>query len=161
VSLFSFFLVCVLGSDHNPPTAHSYDVCDVCTFPNQTDKDQLGPQRCSILMRPKQSTILSLAGCRSRNSRAFVLLNVNETLADLRSPSPYITYSPTPKSPPHPTTTAHAPAQTKTTRAPLSPKAVGRPRSTFWRRRRTRRRRPGRWYRRVRSLRRPRMIMCT
>jgi len=29
--------------NHDPPTVHSYDACDVGTFPNQTDKDQLGP----------------------------------------------------------------------------------------------------------------------
>ena len=29
--------------NHNPPAAHSYDSCDVGTFPNQTDKDQSGP----------------------------------------------------------------------------------------------------------------------
>jgi hypothetical protein len=56
--------------------------------------------------------------------------------------------------------THHAPAPPKTTEGLRLPKVVGPPRSIYWKWRRTRRIRWGRWCRRVRSLRRSRMIMC-
>ena len=55
---------------------------------------------------------------------------------------------------------AHAPAPPKTTPGLRPPKAVGPPRSIYWKWRRTMRIKWGRWCRRVRSLRRSRMIMC-
>jgi hypothetical protein len=119
-----------------------YDSCDVGTFPNQTNKDKLGPPAAlhSDFSRDKYDFELSwLSGQRLRcvrpPSHSFY------TSSDISSPAP-------------------ARALAPTTPAPGPTRDGVRPRLTYSRRRGTRITRMGMWCPRARSLRRSRMIIC-